>query len=431
MATVVLQAAGSAIGTYLGGPIGGAIGRAAGAIAGNIIDQKLFGPGNKHVSGPRLNDLRVMASEEGASIPRLWGRMRFAGQVIWATNFEEVSSTTTQKSSSKGSGPKTTTTDFSYFANFAIGLCEGVVNRVGRVWADGKEIDLTAFTTRFYTGTETQLPDSLIVAKEGAANAPAYRGLAYIVFERFPLEQFGNRLPQLSFEVISASGGAESHVRAVNIIPGSTEFGYDTKVITRTVSAGVTATENAHVSADRSDWSVSLDDLTASCGNLKAASIVVGWFGTDLRCGNCQIKPGVEVTSKTTSPETWSVSGIVRGAAHIVSQVAGKPAFGGTPSDASVIRAIQDLRARGLKAVFYPFVVMDIASGNALPDPYGASAQAAYPWRGRLTCAPAPGVSGSVDKTAAAATQVQSLVGVAAPAHFYGERQYGNLFRPR
>ncbi|MGB8313695.1 MAG: glycoside hydrolase/phage tail family protein [Aestuariivirga sp.] len=399
MATVVLQYAGATIGTFLGGPIGGIIGRAAGAVAGNIVDQQLFGPGTSRNKGPRLNDLRIMASEEGAPIPRLWGRMRISGQVIWATNFEEVSRTTTQKASSKG-GPKSKTTEYSYFANFAVGLCEGIVDRVGRVWADGKVIDISVFTTRFYRGTEDQPADSLIVAKEGAGNAPAYRGLAYIVFERLPLANFGNRLPQLSFEVVSASGGAESHVRAINIIPGSTEFGYDPTVVTRKIAKGVTATENAHVSAERSDWTVSIDDLAASCSNLQAASLVVPWFGTDLRCGSCEIRPGVENTAKVTKPESWKVSGITRSAAHVVSVVEGKPAFGGTPSDASVIRAIQDLRARGLKTVFYPFVLMDAAG---------------YPWRGRITCDPAPGMPGSVDKTAAVATQVQNFLGSASP----------------
>ena len=340
-----------------------------------------------------------MASEEGAPIPRLWGRMRISGQVIWATNFEEVSKTTTQKASSKG-GPTSKTTEYSYFANFAVGLCEGVVDRVGRVWADGKEIDISTFTTRFYRGAEDHDADSLIVAKEGADNAPAYRGLAYIVFERLPLEAFGNRLPQLSFEVISSSGGAESHIRAISIIPGSTEFGYDTTIVTRKVSPGVTATENAHASSERSDWTVSIDDLTAGCSNLKAASLVVPWFGNDLRCGVCEIRPGVENTVKVTTPETWSVAGITRAAAHVVSTFEGKPAFGGTPSDASVIRAIQDLRDRGLKTVFYPFVLMDVPG---------------YPWRGRITCDPAPGMPGSVDKTAAAATQVQNFVGTASP----------------
>jgi GTA TIM-barrel-like domain/Putative phage tail protein len=412
MATVVLQYAGAALGTFLGGPVGGLIGRGLGAIAGNIVDQKLFGPGTARREGPRLADLRVMASEEGAPIPRLWGRMRISGQVIWATHFEEVATTRTDKASSKG-GPKSKTTEYAYFANFAVGLCEGEIARVGRVWADGKEIDLAQFTTRVYPGAETQAADSLIVAKEGAAHAPAYRGLAYIVFERMPLADFGNRLPQLSFEVVGQGGGAEAHVRTVNIIPGSTEFGYDTGVVTRRLAKGKTQSENAHASGARSDWDVSIDQLTGGCRNLKAASLVVAWFGSDLRCGVCQIRPGVENRSKVTEPEAWAAGGATRATAHVVSTVDGKPAFGGTPSDASVVRAIQDLRARGLKAVFYPFILMDVPQANALPDPYGGASQGAYPWRGRITCYPA-----SVDKTAAVTAQVAGFVGTAQASHF-------------
>jgi hypothetical protein len=202
MATVVLQYAGAAIGTLVGGPLGGAIGGALGGLAGNAIDQRVFGGSTKRsLEGPRLNDLRVMTSEEGSAIPTVWGRMRVAGQVIWATNLEEVVSTETQKASSKGGGgggASTTTTTYSYFGNFAVGLCEGEIDGIGRVWADGKIIDIEAFTTRLYVGSETQSADSLITSIEGTA--PAYRGLAYIVFQRLPLERFGNRIPQLAFD---------------------------------------------------------------------------------------------------------------------------------------------------------------------------------------------------------------------------------------
>ena len=201
MATVVLQYAGAALGTLVGGPIGGMIGRAVGGIAGNFVDQQIFGGGTKHIEGPRLNDLRVLASEEGAAIPALWGRMRIAGQMIWATNLIEESNTQTQKTSSKG-GPKSKTTSYDYFANFAVGLCEGEIDGIGRVWADGKLIDIQSFTTRLYQGSESQLPDSLIENIEGTSAAPAYRGLAYIVFEHLPLAAFGNRIPQLSFEIL-------------------------------------------------------------------------------------------------------------------------------------------------------------------------------------------------------------------------------------
>ncbi len=415
MATVVLQYAGAALGTLLGGPIGGIIGRAVGGLAGAVVDQAIFGTPT-HREGPCINSLSVMASQEGAAVPVVYGRMRIAGQVIWATNILEVAATTTQ--GGKGIGPQNTNTQYGYYANFAVGLCEGPIQGLGRCWADGKEIDLSTYTPRIYTGSESQTADSLISAIEGADSAPAYRGLAYLVFERLPLASFGNRLPQLSFEIFTKGNDTASLVRAVNIIPGATEFGYDTNLVTRNGGPGVTLSENTHVSAVRSDFSVSMDQLQRSCPNAGMASLVVSWFANDLRCASAQLMPGVDDSAKMTTGGTWSVSGQTRSAARVVSRSNGNAAYGGTPSDASVIHAIQDLRARGLKVMFYPFILMDIPSGNALPDPYGAAAQAAYPWRGRITASKAPGLSGTPDKTSALATEIASFVGTATAAQF-------------
>ncbi len=44
--------------------------------------------------------------------------------------------------------------------------------------------------------------------------------------------------------------------------------------------------------------------------------------------------------------------------------------------------------------------------------------RAAYPWRGRITCDPAPGEAGTVDKTAACATQLANFIGTAQPSDF-------------
>ncbi|MFM8747162.1 MAG: glycoside hydrolase/phage tail family protein [Aestuariivirga sp.] len=416
MATVVLQAVGAGLGTMLGGPLGGMIGRAIGALAGSFVDQKLFG-GSETREGARLSDLRVMASSEGAPIPRLWGGMRVAGQVIWATDFEEKRQTDTVGGKGGGGGGQKVRS-YTYFANFAVALCEGEIDRIGRVWADGKPFSLDDVTARVYTGSESQAPDSLIVAKMGAANAPAYRGTAYIVFERLPLADFGNRLPQLTFEVFRGTDSAASHVRAVSIIPGSTEFGYDTKVVRRRLGPGVTQSENAHASAKRSDFNVSLDELTATCRNAGAAALVVAWFGTDLRCGVCAIRPGVDNAEKDTYPGDWTVNGVSRPDAHPVSFDNGGPAYGGTPSDASVIRAIRELKDRGLKVMLHPFVLMDVPPGNGKPDPYGGPEQAPYPWRGRITASVAPGRPGSPDKTAAMSAEIAAFVGQAQPRHF-------------
>src|ERR1043166_9701224 len=418
MAALVLSVAGGAVGGAVVGPVGAIAGRIVGAIAGNVIDRSLFGPGNtdRAVEGPRLADLDVMASTEGAPIPRLYGRARIAGQVIWATKLEEVVSTRTEPTGGgKGgsSGPTTTTTTYSYFANFAVGLCAGPIGRVMRVWADGSPLDLSGLTMRSYTGAEDQTPDPLIVARDGAGNVPAYRGLAYVVFERLPLENFGNRIPQLSFEVMRPVGALERMVRAVTLIPGTTEFGYEPAEVVQLLGPGQFGTENRHVSRFPADVDAALDALQGACPNLERVAIVVAWFGTDLRANHCTILPGVDSAVKQTHPAAWSVAGLSRASAHLVSTVDGRPAFGGTPSDDSVTHLIQALRGRGLKVTLYPFVMMDISAGNALPDPWSsASSQPAYPWRGRITCDPAPGRSGSPDGGSAAGPQMHAFLGV-------------------
>jgi hypothetical protein len=417
MASLLLSVGGAAAGNALFGPVGAIVGRLAGAVAGNLIDQALLGGGTRHIEGPRLSDLDVMASTEGAPIPRIYGRARISGQVIWATDLEEVRSEKTEGSKGGGGGGTTTTT-YRYFANFAVGLCEGPISHVSRIWADGKLLDLTNITWRFYPGHEAQEADPLIVARQGP-DVPAYRGLAYIVFERLPLEDFGNRIPQLSFELVRPVGALEHMTRAVTLIPGTTENGYDTTTIVRVMGLGSSAPENRHVTHADTDVLASLDELQALCPNLERVAIVVAWFGNDLRAEQCQVKPGVEIAHKPTSGTVWSVNGVDRAGAHLVSTVDGRPAYGGTPSDVGMRRLIAELKARGLKVTLYPFVMMDVPASNALPNPWtGAAPQPPYPWRGRITCHPAPGVSGSPDGTATAAAQVNALFGTAQPGDF-------------
>ncbi|MBO6759214.1 MAG: glycoside hydrolase TIM-barrel-like domain-containing protein [Roseibium sp.] len=423
MATLLLGAAASAVvgATGAGGLVANAITSAA-TIAGSLIDSALFsaGGGSQSVEGPRLQDLQVLSSTEGAPIPIIAGFARVSGQVIWATNLEEEVRTDTQKTGGKGGGgASTTTTTYSYFGNFAVGLCEGEVAQVLRVWADGKELDMTTITHRIYRGTETQLPDPLIDAKQGSGNAPAYRGLAYIVFERLPLADFGNRIPQLTFEVIRSVGYEEEALRGLCLIPGSTEFGYEPTLVQDIVSGTSKTDNNRHTKTHATDWAHSLDLLSTVCPNVDTVALVVAWFGTDSRCGNCVIEPRIEAV-KATTPIEWQVAGLTRDTATVVSYVDGKPAFGGSPNDASVIAAIQDLKSRGLTVLLYPFIMMDVPSGNGLPDPYGGSEQAVYPWRGRITCHPAPGQPGTVDQTAAAETQVTAFLGTASPSDFGG-----------
>ena len=413
MATLALSVAGQFAGGAIGGPIGAVVGRALGALAGAAIDNVIFGtkPTATSASG---SDIRLQGSTEGGPIPRLYGWNRFTGNIIWATQLEEA---TQQSSGAKGTSSSDSTTTI--LANFAVALCEREVQRLGRIWADGELLDISSITCRFYRGTETQLPDSLMEAKQGSGKAPAYRGLCYLVFEQLDLTAFGNRIPIISVELCRVVGELEPAIEAITVIPGATEFGYDPEPRVRIVSPGTTANENAHILASVSDWTWSIDELQALCPNLRHVSLVVAWFGDDLRCGSCTIAPRVENAGKAVHGASWGVAGLTRGTARVVSTSDGGPAYGGTPSDAAVLAAIADLKARGLGVTLYPMILMDIPASNGLADPYtGATGQPAYPWRGRVTCSPAPGVSGTPDQTVDIATPLLAFLGAAAPGDF-------------
>lgn len=411
MAIMALSLIGSAIGSGLAGAAGLAAGQFIGAAAGLAVQGALSA--SRVAEGPRLASLEVMGASEGAPIPRVYGRMRVAGEVIWATTLEEAS----QVSGGKGlGGPKVRA--YSYFGNFAVGLCEGPVAAIGRIWADGKELDQTHATIRFHSGDESQSPDPLILAKEGDEGAPAYRGLAYLVFERLSLDLYGNRLPQIAVEVIRPVGRAEIMTRGLVMIPGATEFGYATDAVDVVPFSGRTDPETHHTRLGQSDFLASLEEAMALCPHLERVALVVSWFATDLRAGHCQIRPAVSAGDRVTRGAQWQVGPVTRSTATLVSQVDGRAAYGGTPSDRTVIDAIRAMTARGLKVTLIPFVMVDVPAANSLPDPWtGGASQPAYPWRGRITVHPAPGQPGTVDGTAAAATQIAAFVGTAQVAH--------------
>lgn len=373
MAQVVLSGIGRAVGGMPGAAVGNLLGRS--------IDQAaIAGLEPARPRGPRLDGLKLQSTAEGAPMACVLGRARVVGQVIWAARFLEDRHTS---SAGKG-GPRTV--EYGYSLSFAVALCEGEIDGIGRVWADGQPMDLSNVIMRVHRGGETQQPDPLIEAVEGAA--PAYRGTAYVVFEDLPLSAFGNRVPQLAFEIFRRPKGdtprLEDRLEGVCLIPGAGEFALATTPVLRRDGLTRTRSENCHASPGRTDLMASLDQLQAQLPNLKRVSLVIGWFGDDLRAGHCRIRPGVDRQVKMTEPLKWSVAGLDRHEARVISEASDGPAYGGTPSDESVREAVRELKARGLEVTLYPFVFMDIPAGNGLPDPWGGAEQAAYPWRGRV-----------------------------------------------
>ncbi|MBB5705433.1 phage tail protein [Sphingopyxis panaciterrulae] len=200
MATLVL--------TVVGGIVGGPVGAALGAAIGRQADAAIFAP--KGREGPRLADLKVQASTYGQQIPRLFGTMRVAGSVVWATDLIE------RRTKSGGGKGRPSVTEYSYAVSLAVALSSRRVRRIGRIWADGNLLRGASgsfrerCTFRWHDGSEDQAVDPLIASAVGAGSASAFRGLAYAVFEELELGSFGNRIPSLTFEVEADAGDIDA-----------------------------------------------------------------------------------------------------------------------------------------------------------------------------------------------------------------------------
>lgn len=209
-----------------GNPAGAQWGAMIGGTIGGLMQANAT-----HMRGPRLADLTIQKSEEGAPIPVLFGAVRVAGNVLQCSNKRERAHKT---SAGKGSGPKTT--NYTYDVDLAVEICgctdpltgaNTPIIGVRKIWANGNLIYDTspgasaasllasgkvAANIVIYTGTETQLPDPTLEALTGVGTTPAYRGKAYVVFTALQLADFGNSIPNFTFEVI-ASGTATPYRR--------------------------------------------------------------------------------------------------------------------------------------------------------------------------------------------------------------------------
>jgi hypothetical protein len=271
MADVILTTAGQAIGFAVGGPIGAAIGGAIGGAIGQT-----FTPTQKF-QGPRLGDLRVTGTEYGQTIPWVAGAPRISGQIIWASPKREIA--TTQKQG-KGGGGGAESTTYTYEVDVAYLLTENEIPGVARIWSNGElvgaqngtvatgnwivdgvveptgQVQTAAFQEiRIYTGTDDQMPDSLIEASVGVGNTPAYRGRGYVVIRGLQLGQSG-QLPNLTFEIGIGGVIPTEGIGFLNNFEQFTEAGLS---ITSDVGPDV-------VKANALDPALTLDTLTQKFG---------------------------------------------------------------------------------------------------------------------------------------------------------------------
>ncbi len=181
--------------------------------------------GDKKIVMPRLKDLNVPFSLYGLPIPITFGVRRLYGNIIWAIPLKE----NIKKQTDGGSGgPRKITWEYEYFATYAVAFGYASDQVAGardiiRIWLDGTlaydrraagEVKIQGLNFVYYEGSEDQVADPTIEAREGVGNVPGYRGLQYIVIKDLPVMDFGNRPPSVSIEV----GDATSEVYSITNI---------------------------------------------------------------------------------------------------------------------------------------------------------------------------------------------------------------------
>lgn len=208
---------GAFIGFWIGGPAGAYYGFQAGLLAGTA----LFPTQLEGVTGPRLQDTERAEASPGAIVALGWGEFPVAGFRLYLGPRDEVSNT--EEVGGKGA-PEQDVTTFAYFQTIALGLCEGVITGVRRIWENGElkydareqldgesddtynaRISMSAeYALHFvlYLGTDVQTEDPTMEAEKGLGNVPGYRGLAYIVYPNRQLKsEQANRHPSFKFEI--------------------------------------------------------------------------------------------------------------------------------------------------------------------------------------------------------------------------------------
>lgn len=196
MSNLVIPAVSAGIGYMIGGPTGAQVGW----MVGSSIQA-----GRTKIEQDAVGDLRIQTAQYGVPIPYVIGKQRVAGNVIWAS---EKRTYDIETKTGKGGGP--TVVSKGYRQDLAILICKGPIVGISRVWSNNKLIidgrtETKKLVGDLYLGSDSQMPDVTIEAKEGAGNVPAYRGLAYIVLKDFDLGTSG-ALPNFSFEVLGAQG---------------------------------------------------------------------------------------------------------------------------------------------------------------------------------------------------------------------------------
>ncbi|WP_288907336.1 phage tail protein [uncultured Megasphaera sp.] len=152
------------------------------------------------IRGNKISDFTVSTAEYGAPVPEILGTTRVSGNVIYYDDFTAHEHRESQRSGKGGHRSKTVTISYTYTVAVLLGLCEGPIHGLKRVWKGkniytypDKEIQLT-----LHAGAKDQAPWAYTQGKH-PDKALSYSGLAYVAGV-IDLGDSGS-MPNYNFEV--------------------------------------------------------------------------------------------------------------------------------------------------------------------------------------------------------------------------------------
>lgn len=149
----------------------------------------------------KIADFTVSTAEYGSAVPEILGTTRISGNVIYYDDFTAHEHRETQRSGKGGHSSKTVTISYTYTVAVILGLCEGPIQGLKRVWI-GKDIytypnDTIQLT--LFAGETNQKPWAYTLGKH-PDKALSYSGLAYMAGV-IDLGDSGS-MPNYNFEVV-------------------------------------------------------------------------------------------------------------------------------------------------------------------------------------------------------------------------------------
>lgn len=126
-----------------------------------------------------MKDMSLQTSTYNKVIPEVFGRVRLAGNIIWASDIQYTD--IHHKAKTTKYGTESAYTETLIRGSFAVAICKGKVDDIKNIYADNEPLNLGVYNISIYLGDGEQQADPVMQSYLGK-DIPAFRDLCYVVF---------------------------------------------------------------------------------------------------------------------------------------------------------------------------------------------------------------------------------------------------------